>query len=168
MAEKAKLMLKLQPTINNVAILTDTQAKDVLNKAAITDPKFLYETINGYFGRIPNKKGSLKGTIQDKLGFISVKDIEKFRENIDDYAKSIIMMAEKQAKKTGKPAEITLDILKKTSKRNSIFHSSYLLAGLGISILFLSTIIPKTQYWITKMRTGKDGFPGVQEEKKSA
>ena len=27
----------------------------------------------------------------------------------------------------------------------------------------LSTLIPKMQYWITKMRTGQDGFPGTEE-----
>ena len=57
---------------------------------------------------------------------------------------------------------------KKASKRNAVLHSTYLGVGLGVSILFLSTLIPKMQYWITKLRTGKDGFPGVDGQNKAA
>ena len=61
-----------------------------------------------------------------------------------------------------------LDILKKTARRNSLMHSVYMVLGLGVSILFLSTLIPKMQYWITKKRTGKEGFPGAVEENTAA
>ena len=35
--------------------------------------------------------------------------------------------------------------------------------GFAISALFLSTLIPKMQYWITKMTTGQDKFPGTAD-----
>jgi len=35
--------------------------------------------------------------------------------------------------------------------------------GFAVSALFLSTIIPKVQYWITRVTTGSDSFPGVAE-----
>ena len=35
--------------------------------------------------------------------------------------------------------------------------------GFIISSLFLSTLIPKMQYWLTKKLTGKDQFPGTTE-----
>ena len=149
--KKARFMSKFQPNVNGKAILTDVQAADVLTTGKITDPKFLFGTINRYYTNLAKK-----------LGFTSVKDIERTRNNIFDYAQSVIEMAEKQAAKTGKPAEVTLDLLKKASKRNTVLHSTYLGVGLGVSILFLSTLIPKMQYWITKKRTGKDGFPGAQ------
>jgi hypothetical protein len=42
--------------------------------------------------------------------------------------------------------------------------------GFAISALFLSTLIPKMQYWITRMRTGQNSFPGTtdySQEKKN-
>lgn len=167
--QKAKLMSKLQPQINGVSILTDKQALDVLTDGAITDPKFLYDTINGYFGSATKKlfgkdKGKvIKTSIEDKLTYFSITEIENFQKKISDYVESVIEIAKNQVKGSEKPAEITMEILKKASKRNAIYHSSYLLTGIGISALFLSTLIPKMQYWITKKRTGKDGFPGVDE-----
>ena len=46
-------------------------------------------------------------------------------------------------------------------------------AGFVVSALFLSTLIPKLQYQITKWRTGSDQFPGTaqfrdEEQKVSA
>ena len=174
LAKKAKLMSKFQPKINGVSILTDTQVADILSSGKITDPKFLYRTISEYYGN-PSKKlfGKLKGRItikslKDKLGFIDAEAIEKRKNYIFNYVESVIEMAQRQAAKTGKPAEITIDLLKKVSKRNAVLHSIYLGAGFGVSILFLSTLIPKMQYWITKIRTGKDGFPGVDGQNKAA
>ena len=157
LSQKARLMSKLQPEIKGSKILTDTQVIDVLTDGKITKPKFLYRTISQYYGNLAKK-----------LGFISVKDIEMHRNYIYDYVQSIVEIAEKQAAKTGAPAEVSIDILKKASKRNAIFHSTYLGAGLGVSILFLSTLIPKMQYLITKLRTGKDGFPGAEGQNKAA
>ena len=154
---KARSISRLQPEIKGTKILTDTQVIDVLTDGKITKPKFLYRTISEYYGNLSKK-----------LGFTSVNDIERNRRYIYDYVESIIEMAQKQAAKTGQPAEITMDLIKKASKRNAVLHSTYLCAGLGVSILFLSTLIPKMQYWITKMRTGKDGFPGVDGQNKAA
>jgi hypothetical protein len=36
-------------------------------------------------------------------------------------------------------------------------------SGFAVSALFLSTIIPKMQYLITKLRTGQNSFPGTEE-----
>ena len=172
LAKKAQLMSNLQPTINGVAILTDKQAADVLTSGAINDPKFLFRTINQYFTEASlfgkKKKGLSVPALRKKTDFISISDIESIQKKIVDYAQSVVEMAKIQAKKSGSKAEVTMDILKKASKRNTLTHSSYLLTGFGISALFLSTLIPKMQYWITKKRTGKEGFPGVPEcQKKS-
>ena len=35
--------------------------------------------------------------------------------------------------------------------------------GFAISAIFLSTIIPKVQYWITKVTTGQNEFPGTAD-----
>ena len=172
LAKKAWLMSRLQPKINGVAILTDKQAAEVLTDGAITDPKFIYKTVNGYFGNVSKKlfgknKGKLSvSTIRDKLSFTSISDIEGFQKKIYDYVGSVVDMARFEAKKKGGAVEITMETLKKTAKRNSVMHSAYLLTAIGTSALFLSTLIPKMQYWITKKRTGKEGFPGVEESNK--
>ena len=167
LAKRALKMSRLQPKIDGVAILTDRQVKDVLTNGAITDPSFQYRVVNGYFREGSKKlfgknKGKIVGysNIQDKLRYIKIGDIEKIQDKVTGYAQSVVQMAKKQASKNGGVPEITMDILKKTSRRNSILHSAYLGLGLGISMLFLSTLIPKMQYWITKKRTGKEGFPG--------
>lgn len=42
--------------------------------------------------------------------------------------------------------------------KNGIFMA----LAMGVSALFLSTIIPKIQYYITFLRTGKNSFPGTE------
>ena len=39
-------------------------------------------------------------------------------------------------------------------------------AGFAVAAAFLSTLIPKFQYWFTKKTTGVDAFPGVYEFEK--
>ena len=168
---KATIMSRLQPKMNGVSILTDKQVEDVLSSGKLSEPKFLYKVINRYFAdtTIMGKRSGkgLAGTITDGLKYESISDIEGLRKNIRDYVQSVADMATAQAKKAGGVAEISTDIINKASKRNLFRHSAYLGLGLGISALFLSTLIPKFQYWVTKMRTGKDGFPGVENEKKA-
>ncbi len=53
--------------------------------------------------------------------------------------------------------------LKKASGNNFKMNALNWGAGFVTSALFLSTIIPKLQYMITKMRTGSDNFPGTKE-----
>lgn len=58
---------------------------------------------------------------------------------------------------------ITTDTLKKACRENFIKNSFNWGVGFAISALFLSTLIPKMQYWITKMTTGQDKFPGTAD-----
>ncbi|MBQ4646407.1 MAG: hypothetical protein IJB79_03570 [Candidatus Gastranaerophilales bacterium] len=53
-------------------------------------------------------------------------------------------------------------IAKKTNIKNSVFFG----IGTIASFLGLGILIPKVAYFITKKITGKDGFIGIQEEKK--
>lgn len=96
----------------------------------------------------------------DNYKFISRESIERLRQNVDDYVKAIVEYAEKNNIK-----EITPDVLMKVNKINFVKNAIHVSAGLGISALFLSTIIPKVQYWITKVRTGSEEFPGTKDIK---
>ena len=64
------------------------------------------------------------------------------------------------AKNQGK-SDVTSDIITQVRNRNFICKSAYTLVGLAVSALFLSTLIPKFQYWYTRHTTGKNEFPGV-------
>jgi hypothetical protein len=39
-------------------------------------------------------------------------------------------------------------------------------AGFTVAALFLSTLIPKFQYYVTRKTTGVDAFPGVYDYEK--
>ena len=56
------------------------------------------------------------------------------------------------------------DILKKAKNRNIAFSGLNFVVGFVVAAAFLSTLIPKFQYWVTRKTTGKDLFPGVYEE----
>jgi hypothetical protein len=66
-----------------------------------------------------------------------------------------------KANKTGK--EITEEMLEKACKKNLRLNVFNWGIGFAISATFLSTIIPKVQYWITKKYTGENEFPGTAE-----
>ena len=86
-----------------------------------------------------------------------VANIESLRENIDNYVKAILEYAEKN-----NINEITPELLVKLNKKNFWKNALNIGSGLGVSALFLSTIIPKIQYWITEKRTGSKDFPGIK------
>ena len=58
--------------------------------------------------------------------------------------------------------EITPEIMLQVNKRNLHHRIGILAAGFATAALFLSTIIPKVQYLITKIKTGSDKFPGAK------
>ena len=62
------------------------------------------------------------------------------------------------------------EILRKASNSNLKWNAINWGAGFVTSALFLSTLIPKMQYQITKWRTGSNEFPGTaqyRDEKKA-
>ena len=52
--------------------------------------------------------------------------------------------------------------MKRMNKRNLVKGGVFMGLAMGVSSLFLSTIIPKIQYYITYLRTGKNSFPGTE------
>ena len=55
------------------------------------------------------------------------------------------------------------ETLSKATKINSRFDILNWGTGFTVSALFLSTFIPKIQYWITRKTTGSNEFPGTKE-----
>ncbi len=62
-----------------------------------------------------------------------------------------------------KNESVNLELIKKVTKNTNNKNALFLAVGLIISILGLAVIIPKTAFWITKLRTGKDEFTGTME-----
>ena len=85
------------------------------------------------------------------------------KADLINYVESVIARAKKTDSK-----EITKDLLKKASNNNLKMNAINWGTGFVISAAFLSTFIPKIQYMITKMRTGKDSFPGTEEYRNAA
>ena len=72
-----------------------------------------------------------------------------------DYVEKII--------KKAKDGDITSDLLKKVCKENYAKNAINWGLGFAISAAFLSTFIPKIQYWITRKNTGSNEFPGTAD-----
>lgn len=146
-AKRAEEMSKLQPKLGKVSILTAEQLKDVYSNGLIDNPKML----NQVFEQFSDKKST------NPMKYFPEKDLRDLKQRMVDYVQDII----KKSKATGEG--ITLNTLKKASKANMIKNSINIGAGFAISAYFLSTAIPKIQYWMTRRRTGEDKFPGVQK-----
>ncbi len=149
---KAAEMSKLQPVKSGEGrVLTKRQVQDILTnsknaQSGVDNPKFLMNAYKGYFG----------DALTNPYKYISMKEINKFRNNIDDYVNTVIKAAESSSEKI-----ITEKLLNKMKKQNIVKSGAFYGVGFAISALFLSTLIPKAQYLITKIRTGKDQFPGL-------
>ena len=135
-------------------ILTMNQVKDVLNGGLINNPEYLKEFY-------ANALGNRKFMDNKKYKFVPQSTFDSLKKDLTNYVKSIIETARNTDKK-----EVTTNILKNASKHNFKMNLINWGSGFAVSALFLSTIIPKMQYWITKMRTGENNFPGTEEYRK--
>lgn len=149
-------MSELQPKLNGKAMLSEKQIIDVFTDGAINMPEFL----KNVFRCSTSDQNLFTGKISDAgfdkdFIFISKETFTKKQKEIEDYIEIII--------KKAKNGEVTTDLLKKVSRENYIKNAANWGIGFAISAAFLSTFIPKIQYWITKKATGSDAFPGTAE-----
>lgn len=154
--DNAKRMSTLQPKIEGVSILTKAQVEDVFKGGALNMPEFL----NNVYGLASNNDMFGNSTTykhQDPYKFVGQGQFTSIKEDITEHVINIV----KKAKKAGK--KITLETIENADKMNfrkNLFNRSI---GFAISAAFLSTYIPKIQYWITKKATGQDSFPGLTD-----
>ena len=141
-------MSELQPQLKGVSIITEAQARDVLNGGHINNPEFLREFFKNRFG---NK-------FMDKYQYIAQNELDDVKKDLLNYVKAIV----KKAQKTD-AQEVTMQLLRKASNTNLKLNALNWGAGFATSALFLSTLIPKMQYLITKIRTGSNSFPGTAQ-----
>ena len=143
----AERMSKLQPEVEGVAVLTKNQIKDVFREGAINMPEFLQNVFS-----VATQNAST-----DKYKYVNYEELKDLKEDIVHYVTKLVEKAEKQGK------EIDSNTLKKFCRENFIKNTFNWGVGFAVSALFLSTLIPKMQYWITKMTTGQNKFPGTAD-----
>lgn len=143
----AERMSKLQPEVEGVAVLTKNQIKDVFREGAINMPEFLQNVFS-----VATSNAST-----NKYKYVNYEELKELKEDIIHYVTKLVEKAEKHGK------DITSDTLKNFCRENFIKNTFNWGVGFAISALFLSTLIPKMQYWITKMTTGQDKFPGTAD-----
>lgn len=170
----AEDMSKLQPAIEGKNIITLEQAERVFKGGYLNNPEFLKNLYELEFGSETPSAGNIFKRIFGKAvpagepvpnflnpyKFISSESVEAVDSDLKYYVEKII----KKAKDSGK--QITEEMLERASKSNARFNMLNWGAGYVVSALFLSTIIPKVQYWMTKRITGSDNFPGTEEYRK--
>jgi len=144
----AKRMAKLQPAIEReTQILTKKQVKDVFREGYLNMPEFLDNVYSI----------ATEGKHKDPYKYVSQSSLDGMKDDLYHYVNDII----KNAKKSGK--EITPELLENARRMNFIKNSFNWGIGFAVSALFLSTLIPKMQYWITKVTTGHNEFPGTAD-----
>ncbi len=155
----AKRMSTLQPKVEGVSILTKSQVEDVFRGGALNMPEFL----NNVYGLASNNEMFGNSTTykhQDPYKFVSSGELTAIKDDMTEYINQIIKKAQRKGKK------ITLETIENADKINfakNLFNRS---VGFAISALFLSTLIPKIQYWITAKSTGQNSFPGMTDYSK--
>lgn len=147
LAKRATLMSKLQPELEGVAILTRDQIKDLYTNGLIDNPKFLSRIFETHTG-----KDSI-----NPMKYVSDKSLRALKQEMADYVLDIINYSRKSGK------QVTLGMLKGFKNANLIKSSINVAAGYAVCAYFLSTVIPKLQYWITIRKTGENKFPGIKQ-----
>ena len=152
----AKGMAELQPKLDGKFVISEKQIMDVFSDGAINMPEFLKNVYrcstsdqNLFTGKIS------EANFNKDFAFISQETFTKIQKGMEGYVETII--------KKAKDGNITKDLVNKVCRENYIKNSINWGIGFAISAAFLSTFIPKIQYWMTRHATGSNEFPGTAD-----
>lgn len=153
---------KIKEIMEKAEKITKIRSKNAVSKELLS----LSEVYNCMYSGLINEPNIARrltafGTCGDSRNskkFVSMKTIDNSKKQVYEYVENLIKYA--NDKNAG---VITTDILTQVKNRNTIMKFGFISAGLAISALFLSTIIPKVQYMITAKRTGNSEFPGARD-----
>lgn len=143
--ERVREMAKIQPERLGEAVISKDQLVDAYNKAVINDAKFLNKAFNEFTG----------GASNEEFRYISDKSLRNLKGEMTDYIERLC--------KDAKGGKITKAYLDKVKNKNITYTGINFVAGFIVAATFLSTIIPKIQYYITRRTTGVDAFPGTYD-----
>ncbi len=160
----AKGMSELQPKLAGNLMISEKQILDVFTDGAINMPEFLKNVFRCSTSDQNLFTGKISEPAFDKeFSFVSKDTFAKKQKELANYVETVL--------KKAKGGEITKDLLNKVCRENYAKNALNWGLGFAVSAAFLSTFIPKIQYWITRKATGSNEFPGVADysnEKKSA
>jgi hypothetical protein len=145
--KRIKAMSELQPERCGKRVVTKQQIIDAMNISEINNPELLDKVFDKFTG----------GAHKNKYKYVSNKELYSLKAQMEDYVADIC--------KKAKNGKITKEIIKNAKNKNLIFSGINFVAGFAVAATFLSTLIPKFQYWYTKVTTGKHEFPGTYEDK---
>ena len=140
---RIEAMSKLQPLREGEAVITKQQIIDALNVCEINNPKFL----DNVFSKFTNNAS------KDEFRFVSNKQLYDLKAQMENYVKDLC--------KLSKDGKINEGILNKMKNKNLAYNGINFVAGFAVAAAFLSTLIPKFQYWVTRQKTGRNEFPGT-------
>ena len=138
-------MSKLQPLREGEAVVTKQQIIDAVNVSEINNPKLLDKAFTNF----------TKGASKDPYKYVSNKSLYNLKSQMKDYINDIC--------KKAKDGKVTTDVLNSVKNKNTIFSGINFVAGFLVAATFLSTLIPKMQYLMTRKRTGLNVFPGTYD-----
>jgi hypothetical protein len=141
-------MSKLQPQKLGESVITKQQLINAFNKAEINDPKLLDKIYTEFTG----------GANKDEFKYISEKSLSNLKKEMEEYVERIC--------KSSKDGVVDEKLIKKIKNKNITYSGINFVAGFAVAAAFLSTFIPKIQYYITKKTTGVDAFPGTYDYEK--
>lgn len=142
---RIRKMSKLQPEILDEAVITSQQIKDAINKSALNDAEFLGKIFKEY----------TDGASTSDYKYVSNKKLYRLKSKAADYVSDIC-----KATKNGKVDKSLLDKMK---NKNIRYNGLNFVVGFVIAATFLSTLLPKMQYYITRKKTGLNVFPGTYD-----
>ncbi len=145
--QRAKAMSELQPKILDDSILTRQQVMDIYQEGEINNPKLLKNTFESY----------TEGASSNPNKFVSTKKLSSLKGRMTGYVEDVCRAAEKNGELVDRK------LLNKVKNKNMTLNGVNFVAGFVVAATFLSTLIPKFQYWLTRRTTGVNAFPGTYE-----
>ncbi len=170
--ERARNMSTLQPERLGERVLTKQQVIDSFNKAELNDTKLLHNVFSEFTGGVGKELGEdskgkkirsqfefTGGNYNDEYRFVSNKKLYKLKAQMEQYVETIC--------KAAKDGKIDKNLLEKIKNKNIMYSGINFAAGFAVAAIFLSTLIPKFQYYVTRKTTGVDAFPGTYDYEKN-
>lgn len=145
------LMLNDEEFIESIKNKTLKLPKSLNEKEIL---EFIDKNPDSIFVKYARKFGKVKfleNNIRDPRAFVDIKDIVKFKENIESFMNK---------------AAVSKSIEKYAKKAKAV-KSVNILANIGLSSFLLAYALPKAQFAFRKLVTGSDLEPGLAPAKKT-
>ena len=142
---RLKEMSKLQPERLGESVITKQQIIDAINVAEINNPELLDKA----FSQMTN------GAHKEEFQFVSNESLYNLKAEMKNYIKGLC--------KAAKNGKINKNLINNYKDKNVKLNGLNFVAGFAVAAAFLSTFIPKIQYYVTRKTTGVDAFPGTYD-----